>query len=84
MPRHRRFTPGKRPGTHCTGGWVSPMAGLDGCGKCRPSLGFDPQTIQPIASCYTDYAIPAPLLTKTFLIKLNTKFPHKMQFFQPW
>ena len=23
---------GKRPGTHCTGGWVGPRAGLDGCG----------------------------------------------------
>ena len=25
--------PGKRPGTHCIGGWVGPRAGLDGCGK---------------------------------------------------
>jgi hypothetical protein len=25
-----RFTPGERtPGTHCTGGWVDPTAGLD-------------------------------------------------------
>jgi len=22
---------GKKPGTHCTGGWVGPIAGLDGC-----------------------------------------------------
>jgi hypothetical protein len=22
--------PGKRPGTHCTGGWVAPRAGLSG------------------------------------------------------
>jgi hypothetical protein len=28
--------PGKRPGTHCVGGWVSPRAGLDGCGKFSP------------------------------------------------
>jgi hypothetical protein len=28
--------PGKRPGTHCIGGWVGPRAGLDGCGKSRP------------------------------------------------
>jgi hypothetical protein len=29
--RHgRAFTPGERtPGTHCTGGWVGPRAGLD-------------------------------------------------------
>jgi hypothetical protein len=24
--------PGKRPDAHCTVGWVSPTAGLDGCG----------------------------------------------------
>jgi len=28
--------PGKRPGTHCTGRWVGPRAGLDACGKSRP------------------------------------------------
>ena len=25
----------ERPGTHCIGGWVGPMAGLDGCEKSR-------------------------------------------------
>jgi len=30
------FTPGERPGTHCTGGWVGPRAGLDRCGKSHP------------------------------------------------
>jgi hypothetical protein len=28
--------PGKRPGTHFTGGRVDLRAGLDGCGKYRP------------------------------------------------
>ena len=28
--------PGKRPGTHCTGGWMGPSAGMDGCGQSRP------------------------------------------------
>jgi len=27
--------PGKRPGTHCIGGWVGHRAGQDGCGKSR-------------------------------------------------
>ena len=27
---------GKRPGTHFTGGWMGPRAGLDGCGNPRP------------------------------------------------
>jgi hypothetical protein len=31
-----RFLPRKRPGTHCTGGWVGPRDGLDRCGKSRP------------------------------------------------
>jgi len=43
-----------RPGTHCTGGWVSPRAGLEGCEKSRPSTGFDSRTVQPVASRYTD------------------------------
>jgi hypothetical protein len=38
----------ERPGTHRTGGWVGPRAGLDGCGKSRLLPGFDPQTVQPL------------------------------------
>ena len=35
--RFGRFTPrGKRPGTHCIGGWLGSRAGLDGCGKYLP------------------------------------------------
>ena len=29
------------------------------CGKSRPPPGFDPRTVQPVASRYTDWAIPA-------------------------
>ena len=29
--------PRERPGTHCMGDWVGPRAGLDGCGKSRPT-----------------------------------------------
>ena len=32
--------PRERPGTHCTGGWVGLMAGLDRCGKSRPPTGI--------------------------------------------
>ena len=35
-PTPGRSTPEERPGTHCTGGWVNPRAGLDGCGKTLP------------------------------------------------
>ena len=32
--------PGKRAGTHCTGGWVGSRTGLDGCEKSRPPAGI--------------------------------------------
>ena len=45
------------------------LGGLQGrCGRVRkisPAPGFDPRTVQPIASRYTDWAIAAPSYTKT-------------------
>jgi hypothetical protein len=41
-PRPGRFTPGKSHGTHCTGGWVGPGAGLMGVEKhLLPARGFE-------------------------------------------
>ena len=40
------FTPWERPGTHFTGGWVGPRAGLDGW-KMPSSPGFDPRPSSP-------------------------------------
>ena len=54
------LAPRKRPVTHCIGGWISHKACLDGCGKSRQPPGFDPRSVQPVASRYTDWAIPAP------------------------
>jgi hypothetical protein len=62
-----RFTPGERtPGTHCTGGWVGPRAGLDtedrGKSLC-PRRGSNPDrpVVQPVVRHYTAWANPAPL-----------------------
>jgi hypothetical protein len=49
----RPLYPRERPGTRCTGGWVGTRAGLDVCEKSRPPPGFDPRTVQPVASRYT-------------------------------
>jgi hypothetical protein len=52
----------KRAGTHCIGGRVSSRAGLDWGGKSRPPPappGFDPLTVQPVGSHYTERATPA-------------------------
>ena len=32
--------------------------------KISSSLGFDPRTVQPVASRYTDYTISAPITTQ--------------------
>jgi len=42
--------PGKGLGMHCKGDWVGHRASLDRCGKTLPPPGFNPQTVQPIAS----------------------------------
>jgi hypothetical protein len=60
--RPDRSLPRERPGTHCIGGWVGPRAGLDRCGKSRSPPGFDPRTVQLVASRYTGYAT-RPTLT---------------------
>jgi hypothetical protein len=65
----RPLYPRERPGNHRTGGWLGLRAGLDGCGKSRLPLGFDPRTVQPVASRYTDCAIP-PLLWVYYIIKV--------------
>ena len=35
---------------------MGPRVGLDRCGKSRSPPEFDPRTVQPVASRYTDYA----------------------------
>ena len=52
-PRPGLFTPppGKRPVTHCTGGWVGPSAGLD-TGKSRPHRDSIPGPSSPYESLY--------------------------------
>jgi hypothetical protein len=45
----------KRPGIHCTGGWVGTMTGQEtGAENRDPLPGLDPRTVQPVASRYTD------------------------------
>jgi len=37
MSRAGHFTSGGGNSTHCTGDWLGPWAGIDGCGKPRPN-----------------------------------------------
>ena len=45
--------PGKRPFTHCIGGWVDPKAGLDGYGKSRPKRDPTPEPSRPMTRTKT-------------------------------
>jgi hypothetical protein len=49
----------ERPCAHRMGGRVSTTVGLARCGKSHPPLGFNPWTLQPIASHYSDYTVVA-------------------------
>ena len=50
--------PRERSGTHGTGGWVGPGPVRTGAENLAPTgiFLFDPRTVQPVASRYTDYA----------------------------
>jgi hypothetical protein len=69
-PRPGRFTPGKEtryPLYRRLGGSQGPSGRLR---KISPQPGFDSRTVQPVASRYTDCAIPAHVF---FSIKLKLK-----------
>ena len=48
--------PSKRPGIHRTGGWFGRSGRMR---KILLSRGLDPRPAQPVASSYTDCAVPA-------------------------
>ena len=49
---------------------MGPRAGLDRCGKISPPPGFDPPTVQPIASRYIDYATrPTKSTTNIYIMQ---------------
>jgi hypothetical protein len=65
--RPGRFTCGGRaPGTHWIEGYVDPRDGMADVEKRKflalRGLESDPSVIQPVASRYTDYAIPPSLI----------------------
>ena len=49
--------PQERPGTHCTGELGGSHGRSGQVRKISPPPGFDPRTVQPVASRYTDYAM---------------------------
>jgi hypothetical protein len=60
------FIPGKDPAPIVQEAWWAPGPVWIGAEKLTPT-GFDLRTFQPVASRYTDYAIPARDVYKHFL-----------------
>jgi hypothetical protein len=69
--------PREKPGTHCTGDWVGPRAGLDNCGKSRRPPRFDPRTVQHVASRYIDRATRPTNCYTCIYLKKKTKIKIK-------
>ena len=69
-PRPGRFNPGKETWYPLYGR----LGGLQGRSErvrnISPLPGFDPRTVQPVASSYTDWAIPAPTKPGRIILKL--------------
>ena len=67
MPHPGRFIPGNNPVPIVWEARQAPSQGRSGrVLKISPPPGFDPRTAQPVASPYTDYAIPAPRTSDTY------------------
>jgi hypothetical protein len=60
-PRPGRFTSGKETRNPLYRGLVGPQYQTGRVRKILPPPGFDPRTVQPVASRYTDYVVPAQL-----------------------
>jgi hypothetical protein len=71
--RPGRFT----PLIHWIGGWVDPRAGLDDMEKWKfltlPGLELNTSVVQPVASRYTDCAIPTLIKDKGYMSLENMK-----------
>jgi hypothetical protein len=55
------LTPGKRPGTHCIGGWVGPRAGMNERGKSHPTTGIRPPNRRARSESLYRLSYPGPL-----------------------
>ena len=62
------FTPRKDPVPIVEEAGWAPGPVWTGVGNLAPPLGFNPQTIQPVASRYTDYAT-SPTLNERSMVK---------------
>ena len=53
------LTQGNKAGTHCIRGWMGSKDGYGRVLNISHPLGFDPRTVQSVATRYTDNVVPA-------------------------
>ena len=61
---------------------MGPRVDLDGYKTSRPHQDSIPRLVQPVASCYTDYAIPAYFLMCSFLKCVDSNILHSLCLFE--
>ena len=52
---------------------MGPRTGLDGCGKSQPPPGFDPRTVQPVASRHTTCIKGREIVKQSVAINMSRK-----------
>ena len=68
--------PRERPDTHCTGGCVAPKGRSGQVRKILPPPGFDPRTVQHVASRYTNYATRHAMGNRCLITTKKIMFLH--------
>ena len=67
--------PEKKPGTHCTGGWVAPSVGLDVCRKSRPHRDFFSILLYSVSTSSVLVAVVLTVLRFAFTYNTQHKEP---------
>lgn len=68
-----RFTPNKRPNTHCVGSWLGTSARVGPVQKILPLPGFDPLTVRLVASRYNSQG-SIPLILEFIVFSQSIDF----------
>jgi hypothetical protein len=88
-PHPGRFTPRKETRYPLYRRLGGPQGWSGRLRKILPPLGFDPRTIQPVVSRYTDYAIPVHIIYMHniyffIMLAVDHKAPYCLHIFSVW
>jgi hypothetical protein len=72
------ISPGKTPGTHCTGDLVAPRVGMDSCGKSCPLPVFDPRAVHSQSLYRLSYPGPCWEILQSLYIVCRRRLTNKL------